>query len=103
MMPMSEDEMRFRFRRWQIACKAAKDAWQTDHFLDATINGSPNLIWYKTKDGIHEKVNDSFCQTVNKTKQQVEGRSHAYIWDVEKDDPPVLSPKRKSCADVRPA
>ncbi len=90
MMPMSEEEMRFRFRRWQISCKAATDAWQTSHFLDATINSSPNLIWYKTKDGIHEKVNDSFCRTVNKTKQQVEGRGHAYIWNVEHDDPACI-------------
>ena len=42
------------------------------------------------KDGIHEKVNDSFCKTVNKTKDQVQGRGHAYIWDVEFDDPACI-------------
>ena len=63
-------------------------------FLEATINSVPNLIWYKTKDGIHEKVNDSFCRTVNKTKAQVEGRGHAYIWDVEQDDPACIESER---------
>ena len=35
-------------------------------------------------------MNDSFCRTVNKTKQQVEGRGHAYIWDVEQEDPACI-------------
>lgn len=68
----------------------SKDFWQTSHYLEATINNIPNLIWYKDKDGVHEKVNDSFCRTVNKSKQQVEGQRHAYIWDVEQDDPACI-------------
>lgn len=88
--PMSDEEVRFRFLRWQQTYKMSKDYWQTSHFLEATINNIPNLIWYKDKDGIHEKVNDSFCKTVNKTKQQVEGQRHAYIWDVEEDDPACI-------------
>lgn len=89
-LPLSDEEIRFRFQRWQQNYKLNKDFWETSHFLEATINNIPNLIWYKTKDGIHEKVNDSFCQTVGKTKQQVEGRGHAYIWDVEEDDPACI-------------
>ncbi|MDE5966059.1 MAG: PAS domain S-box protein, partial [Lachnospiraceae bacterium] len=87
LLPMSEAELKFRFLRWQQTCKMSKDYWQTSHFFETTINSVPNLIWYKTKDGIHEKVNDSFCKTVNKTKQQVEGRDHYYIWDVDPNDP----------------
>ena len=94
MMPMSEEEVRFRFLRWQQTCKMSKDFWQTSHYLEVTIDNVPNLIWYKDKDGIHEKVNDSFCKTVNKTKQQVEGRGHAYIWDVEQDDPACIESER---------
>ena len=89
-LPMSDEEMRFRFIRWQENQKMNKDFWQTSQYLEATINHVPNLIWYKDKNGIHEKVNDSFCRTVNKTKNQVEGRSHAYIWDVEQDDPACI-------------
>ncbi len=86
-LPMSKEELSFRFLRWQQACKTEKDFWETSHFLDATINHVPTLIWYKTKEGIHEKVNDCFCETVGKTKQQVEGRDHYYIWDVDPNDP----------------
>lgn len=89
-LPMSDEEIRFRFHRWQQTYKTSKDFWQTSHYLEATINNVPNLIWYKDKDGVHEKVNDSFCQTVGKTKEQVEGRRHAYIWDVEEDDPACI-------------
>ncbi len=94
-MPMTDAESRFHILRWLRACKTEKDYWQTSHFFEATINHIPNLIWYKDKNGIHEKVNDSFCKTVNKTKKQVEGRGHAYIWDVEFDDPACIESERE--------
>ena len=94
-LPMSGEEIRFHFLRWQQAYKMGKDYWQTSHFLEATINNVPNLIWYKDKDGVHEKVNDSFCRTVGKTKQKVEGQRHAYIWDVEEDDPACIESERQ--------
>lgn len=93
-LPMSKEESLFRLERWQQSFQMSKDLWQTSHFLDATINHIPTLIWYKDKNGIHEKVNDSFCKTVNKTKAQVEGRGHAYIWDVEQDDPACIESER---------
>ena len=102
-MPMSDEEISFRFLRWQQACKQTRDYWQTSQFFEATINNVPNLIWYKDKDGKHEKVNDSFCRTVGKTREQVEGRGHAYIWNVEQDDPACIDSenevmsKRKTC------
>ncbi|MCI9121539.1 MAG: response regulator [Oscillibacter sp.] len=92
---MSCEELRFRFRRWQERCRQRWDAWETHQFLEATINSVPNLVWYKDKNGIHEKVNDSFCKTVNKTKAQVQGRGHAYIWDVEHDDPACIESERE--------
>ena len=45
-LPMSGEEIRFHFLRWQQAYKMGKDYWQTSHFLEATINNVPNLIWY---------------------------------------------------------
>ena len=71
--PMGEEEIRFRFLQWQKTCKMSRDFWQTSQYLEATINHIPNLVWFKDKNGIHEKVNDSFCRTVNKSKKQVEG------------------------------
>ncbi len=93
--PMTDEEVQFRFLRWQQTYKMSKDLWQTSHYLEATINNIPNLIWYKDRNGIHKKVNDSFCRTVNKSKKQVEGRGHAYIWDVEQDDPACIESENK--------
>lgn len=93
-LPMAETELKFHFLRWQEIYKLRKDYWQTSQYLDATINHVPNLIWYKDKNGIHETVNDSFCDTVNKTKSQVEGQRHAYIWNVEHDDPACIESER---------
>ena len=93
-LPMSGGELAFRLRRLQALMKDRADLWQTSHFLEATIDSTPNLIWYKDKAGIHEKVNNSFCQTVGKTKAQVQGRGHAYIWDVEQDDPACIESER---------
>ncbi len=99
--PMSEEEIRFRFLRWQQACKREKDSWQNSQFFETAINHIPNLIWYKGKNGIHYKVNDSFCKTVNKTKQQVEGSNHAYIWDVECEDPACIESDRQVMTEER--
>ena len=89
-LPMGQEEARFRFARWQQGHKQRMDLWETRQFLDATIDSVPNLVWYKTWDGIHEKVNASFCHTVGKTREQVQGQGHAYIWDVEEDDPACI-------------
>jgi PAS domain S-box-containing protein len=89
-LPLSNEELTFRFTKWQRDYKMQKDYWQCNQYLESAINSVPNLIWYKTKDGIHEKVNDSFCKTVSKTKSQVEGQGHAYIWDVAQDDPACI-------------
>ena len=85
-MPLSEAEMRFRFTRWQQTYKMSKDYWQTQTYLDTTINSVPHMIWYKDKTGAHMKVNDFFCKTVNKTMEQIEGRGHYYIWDIQPDE-----------------
>ncbi len=102
-MPMSKRELEFRFRKWQRDYKCKMDLWQSKQFMDLCINSSPNLIWFKDKDGVHEIVNDSFCKVVNKTKEQVTGRRHAYIWNVEQDDPACIESeqevmrKKKTC------
>lgn len=93
-MPMSDDELRFRFLRWQEIYKQGKDLWQTNQFLESCLETTPNLVWFKSRDGIHELVNASFCRAVNKTRQQVQGQRHAYIWNVEKDDPACIESER---------
>ncbi|MCM1144981.1 MAG: response regulator [Blautia sp.] len=94
-LPMSREEFHFRFGKWQRNYKQKVDFWQSKQFLDICINSSPNLIWFKDKEGVHEIVNESFCKVVNKTKEQVKGRRHAYIWDVEQDDPACIESEQE--------
>lgn len=85
-MPLSEKELEFHFLRWQQTYKMSKDYWQTQTYLDTTINSVPHMIWYKDKEGAHMKVNEFFCKTVNKTMEQIEGRGHYYIWDIDPEE-----------------
>ena len=85
-MPLSEKEMKFRFLKWYQTCKMSKDFWQTQTYLDTMINSVPYMIWYKDKEGLHIKVNDFFCKTVNKTMEQIQGRDHCYIWDIDPEE-----------------
>ena len=93
-LPMHDDEVNFRLHRFQETLRRWVDAWQANQYLETLMNGSPNLVWFKDKNGIHKKVNESFCKIVNKTREQVEGRGHAYIWDVEEDDPACIESER---------
>lgn len=54
-------------------------------YLDTLINSVPDLIWFKRLDGIHVKVNDSFCSAVQKERQDVEGYDHYHIWSIPKE------------------
>lgn len=56
------------------------------HCLDTTINSIPDLVWFKDIRGSHEKVNDAFCRAVGKTKEDVQGRGHYYIWDMDPEE-----------------
>lgn len=93
-MPMPDDELRFHFARWQERFKQGKDLWESQQFLECTLNTAPNLIWFKDREGVHELVNASFCHAVNKSREQVQGQRHAYIWDVEADDPACIESER---------
>lgn len=85
-MPMTKKELVFRFKKWQNQFKQEKELWQTQSYLDATINSVPHLIWYKDKKGAHKKVNQSFCKLVGKTMEQIKDRGHYYIWDIEPEE-----------------
>jgi diguanylate cyclase (GGDEF)-like protein/PAS domain S-box-containing protein len=84
--PLSEGGLRFHFLRWQQYFKDKTDLWLVSQYLNQTIDSVPNLIWYKDKAGSHEKVNAAFCNAVNKTMEQIQGRGHYYIWDLTPDE-----------------
>lgn len=85
-LPLSAEEVKFHFRKWQENKKVQKDLWLNKAYLDTTIDSMTDLVWYKDKVGSHLKVNQSFCEAVGKTKKQVEGRCHYFIWDMTPDE-----------------
>lgn len=83
--PMTAAELDFRLAKWQRESKLRRDLWQSENYLDSLIDGTPDLIWFKALDGSHVKVNNSFCETVHKSKEQIRGQKHTFIWDVERE------------------
>jgi len=100
-LPMTREEAVFRFARWQEGCKRRVDLWETGQFLETAINSVPSLVWFKDREGLHRKVNDSFCQTVNKPKPVVEGRDHCFIWGVGPEDALVCAQSDAAVMDSR--
>jgi diguanylate cyclase (GGDEF)-like protein/PAS domain S-box-containing protein len=84
--PLDESTAAFLFGRAAGRIKSREDAWLTDAWLEALIDSLPDLIWYKDARGAHLRVNDSFCEAVGKTKADIRGRGHYYIWDIEPDE-----------------
>lgn len=76
--PLDDALLAFHFKKWQADRKLQADLWQTDQFLNTTIDSIPNLIWYKTRDGIHEKVRQLLCHRTQ-TKEQVQGQSCLHL------------------------
>lgn len=84
--PFTEKRLAFYFQQTVRRACAQQKLWRMEHLLDALIDSVPDLIWFKDTRGAHLKVNDGFCQMVHKTKQQCEGRSHYYIWDIDPEE-----------------
>jgi len=84
--PLTKSRIQSSFSGILKRFKQHEDAVLHQKYLDTLIDSLPELIWFKDARGAHLKVNDSFCKTVNKTKAQIEGRGHYYIWDLEPDE-----------------
>lgn len=63
-----------------------KDYQMSINCLDTAIDTLPDMLWFKSINGIHTKVNQAFCNIVNKTREDVTGKDHCYIWDVPEDE-----------------
>ena len=84
--PLTPASVGFYFRRLQKQLKEEKDFWLSRTWLDQTIDPLPDIIWFKDMKGAHLKVNDAFCKMVNKTKEDIQGRGHYYIWGLTKEE-----------------
>lgn len=54
-------------------------------WLGTLIDSMPDMVWFKSIDGSHMKVNQAFCKAAGKTRKMIEGRDHYFIWNVDKD------------------
>ncbi|WP_080799184.1 sensor domain-containing diguanylate cyclase [Arabiibacter massiliensis] len=84
--PLEPARAAFELERLLRAAKQEADLRFVRTCLNTAIDSTPELIWFKDARGAHLKVNDAFCATVEKTKEQVEGRGHYYIWDITPDE-----------------
>ena len=84
--PFSSSFAAARFNRLLEHLRLEKDDRFIRTCLNTTINSIPDLIWFKDLRGSHEMVNDAFCHAVGKTKQDIQGRGHYYIWDLEPEE-----------------
>lgn len=84
--PLDATRAAFELARLQRSAKRDADLSLAQQYLDTAIDSIPELVWFKDARGAHLKVNDAFCDTVGKTKDQVEGRGHYYIWDITPDE-----------------
>lgn len=85
----AEEDAESRAVRFSLLIERLADKfgyWTYRALLETTINASPDLVWFKRKDGIHTLVNDVFAATVEKTKEDIHGKDHFYIWDVTRDE-----------------
>ncbi len=95
-LPMSAELLKFRLGGFFGSFVRDLGKAETEQYLDTLIDNMPCLVWFKRKDGVHEKVNREFCRTVGKTKEDVTGKKHAYIWGVPAEDPACTASDKKA-------
>ena len=84
--PLSPELMSFYLKKLFAQIKLRKDYFLTHTYLYTAMDSIPDLVWFKDIRGSHLKVNNAFCNAVGKTRKDVEGRGHYYIWDIEPDE-----------------
>lgn len=85
-VPLREELIGFYFTKLLKQQKLVKDYSLYRNYLETIINSIPDLVWFKDVKGAHLIVNDSFCNTVDKPKDDVIGRGHCYIWNIDEKE-----------------
>lgn len=85
-MPYRRERVRLRMEDIFRRMKTEYDLCMTRTYLDTAIDSLPDMMWFKSLDGTHVKVNKAFCTVVGKSREDVTGRDHCYIWGVSPDD-----------------
>ena len=84
--PLSPQRAAFEFSGIVKHAKHHADMYITGAYLDTLIDSMPDMVWFKALDGEHVKVNRYFCSIVDKTREDVTGQFHNYIWSVPEKD-----------------
>lgn len=84
--PLTEAEAGFQFEALQRAAQTRSDLLLSENYFNTLINSMPSMVWVKRVDGTHMNVNDFFCTVVNKSKEDVIGQGHNYIWGLPPED-----------------
>lgn len=82
----NEAMLRSYFGKLVRAMKDSFDHRRLRICFDTAFDSIPDLVWFKDTIGSHLKVNDGFCNAVEKTKEQIYKRGHYYIWDIPKEE-----------------
>ena len=64
----------------QIISKRTKDLRISEQKLRAVLNSIPDLISYKSADGVYLECNDAFANSVNKTVREIIGKTGVDIF-----------------------
>jgi diguanylate cyclase (GGDEF)-like protein/PAS domain S-box-containing protein len=84
--PLHQNLAVFYFSKTMAQYKRKQDLQLSQKYLDGLIDGIPDMVWFKDLSGAHLKVNNSFCQAVGKSKEDIAGKYHYYIWDIPKEE-----------------
>ena len=75
-LPMEEEEIKFRFLKWQQSCKLKKDFWETCQYFETTING---VLGYVTSENYEPAIiNNEYILFLKKYTGDVEAYKGIY-------------------------
>lgn len=85
-LPLNIQRAQIDLERILERFKLNYDLYLTKAYLDTAIDSIPDMLWFKALDGTHVKVNKAFCSVVGKTRADVTGKDHCYIWGISPED-----------------
>ncbi len=89
------------FQRLARRMKRRADNRKQAICFETVLDSTPDVAWFKDTSGVHLIVNDSFCDMVGKTKEQIYKQGHCYIWDASKEDEQICLNSDKAVMESR--
>ena len=84
-LPMVGSLWEMRMENLVASIRKNRQAEMEKSWLETLIDSMPDMVWFKSLDGLHMKVNSAFCKAAGKTRRMIEGRDHYFIWNVDKN------------------